>query len=415
MSNNLRVLFVDDEPNVLAAIRRMLRVKNDEWDMSFIESGAEALEAFKKGTYDVVVSDIRMPGMDGAELLGRIKDTSPGTIRIALSGQVDLNDVIRSIRAVHQYISKPCDVDKLVTKIEAAVQSRKILVDQTLVDLVAEIDSLPVIPRVFRDIEDELDKEEPSIDRVAALIAQDVGIVAKILKLVNSPFFGLPSNIDSVQKAVTMLGLDTIKALILSTHLFTLYDEKKLPNFSLTLLWEHCFRVSNIARLIARCEGLDEQTQTQCRMAGLLHDVGKLILASSFPEQYSQVLEVIAQENCTICEAEKNVFGTTHAEIGAYLMGLWGVAGGVVHGIGYHHEYQEADMSVAMLLSVADAIDHNFIVLHDGYTKIKLNEGLAPLARNHEKMLQWLHYLERHWLGVEGYYEVDETVIDNMI
>ena len=415
MNNGLRVLFVDDEPNVLAAIRRMLRVKTGEWEMAFVESGAEALAAIEKEPFGVIVSDIRMPGMGGAELLAKVKEMSPSTVRIALSGQVDINDVIRSINTVHQYISKPCDVDKLVTKIEAAIQSRSILIDQNLASLVTEIDSVPVIPKVFRDIEEELDKEEPSIEKVATLISQDVGIVARILKLVNSPFFGLPSNINSAQKAVTLLGLDTIKALILSTHLFTMYDENKVPNFSLRLLWDHCFRVANIARLIARCEGLDEQTQTLCRMAGLLHDVGKLILANSFPEKYKQALALLAQDEFTICDAEKSIFGTTHAEIGAYLMGLWGVNGDVVHGIGYHHQYQKADMSIAMVVSVADAIDHNFIILHEDYTKIKLNKGLAPLAQDHEKMLRWLRYLERHWLGVEAYYEVDEAAIDSMI
>jgi len=404
--SKLQILFVDDEPNVLAAIRRMLRVKRDEWEMRFVESGMKAVSVLEDRSYDVIVSDIRMPGMDGAELLAHVKKHSPGTIRIALSGQVDLDDVINSIRAVHQYISKPCDADKLIEKIEGALKSRDILTDKNLANIVTEIDSLPVIPKVFRDIETELDKDEPSIDKIAGLVAQDVGIVAKILKLVNSPFFGLPTNIDSVHKTVTMLGLDTMKALILSTHLFTMYNEDTVPNFSLTLLWDHCFRVSNIARLIAKCEGYDLEIQTQCRMAGLLHDVGKLILASQFPDQYNQVLTTTKQRGGPICGVEKELFGTTHAEIGAYLMGLWGVSGNVVHAIGYHHDYQAADMSVAMILSVADVIDHNFVVFNNEYNKIKLNEGMISLKTD-DAMVRWLRYIDKNWE------DMDDLLVEN--
>jgi len=375
MTQKLNILFVDDEPNVLAAIKRMLRSRHNEWHMEFAESGAAALEMFRKKGFDVIVSDIRMPGMDGAELLTHIKMLSPGTIRIALSGQVDLNEVIRSIRTVHQYISKPCDADRLVGKIEGALASRDILTDERLVNLVTEIDALPVMPKVFQEIEAELEQAEPSIEKIAALITQDVGLVAKIIKLVNSPFFGLPANITSVHKAITMLGLETIKALILSTHLFVMYDNDELPKFNIHMLWDHCFRVSNIARLIAEYEGLDNNTVTRCRMAGLLHDVGKLILANYYPDQYARVLDRTRREGGPIVEVEKAVFGTTHAEVGAYLMGLWGVNGEVVHGIGHHHGYEETDMSVAMLLSVADVIDHHCVVFNDNYSKIELNRG----------------------------------------
>jgi DNA-binding NarL/FixJ family response regulator len=137
----IRLLFVDDENNVLAALRRMLRNKKDDWDMVLVNSSQAALEALKKASFDVIVSDIKMPGMDGAELLTRVKDAYPGTIRIALSGQVDLNEVIRSIRSVHQYISKPCTAEALVARIEGALKSKEVLTDPQMLNLVTEIDA----------------------------------------------------------------------------------------------------------------------------------------------------------------------------------------------------------------------------------------------------------------------------------
>ncbi|MDC0335854.1 response regulator [Pseudodesulfovibrio sp.] len=412
MTTKTKILFVDDEVNVLAAIKRMLRKKLNDWDLSFAESGVDALALFEGNSFDVVVSDIKMPGMDGAELLTRIKDEHPGVIRIAFSGQVDLEEVMRSVNAVHQYISKPCEAEKLIGRIEGALKSKELLTDQKLIHLVTEIESLPVLPRVLREVENELGKEEPSLEIIAELITQDIGLVTKILKLVNSPFFGVPAQIESIYKAITMLGLDTIKSLILSTHLFALYNDKVLPNYSLNMLWEHCFRVSNIARLIAECEGADKKTVTESRMAGLLHDVGKLILINYFPQKYAEVLTMVEKGTAPICELEKSVFGTTHAEIGAYLMGLWGVPGNVVHGIGFHHEYESLDMSVAMFLSLANVIDHNFVVINDNYARIKFKPNLASIICDDTKIRKWLKYIDEHWSDDDTYSFLDDGKVN---
>lgn len=414
MSKKIRIVFVDDEPNVLAAIRRMLRSKRDEWDIEFAESGADALSLFEEKEFDVIVSDIRMPRMDGAELLSRIKENYPGVVRIALSGQVDLIEVIRSIRAVHQYISKPCESDNLIRKIEGTLVSREVLTDPQLQSLVAEIDALPVIPRVFQSIQDELRQPEPSIERIAQYISMDVGLVAKILKLVNSPYFGLPSYIDSIFQAITMLGLDTIQALVLSSHLFSMYDESRLPNFSLELLWDHSFRVSNIARLIAQCESLEKETVVQARMAGLLHDVGKLILANHFPDKYSTAMKMVPEKGVPICECEIEVFGTSHAELGAFIMGLWGMSGDVVHAIGYHHCYREYDMSVCMLVSIANFIDHQCVVLHPDYVRISLNKEILPSGKEGALMEKWISYINDHWEGMDDLEMFDAELLTQL-
>jgi len=413
MSNKVRVLFVDDEPNVLAAIRRMLRSKHKEWEMAFAESGEDALVLFEKQSFDVIVSDIRMPKMDGAELLQKVKDAYPSTIRIALSGQVGLNEVVRSIRAVHQYISKPCDAEDLIEKIESALKSRKILNDPMMQELVTEIDALPVIPNVFKEIEEELRAPEPSINKVADLISMDVGLVAKTLKLINSPYFGLPSQIDSIFQAITMLGLDTIKALVLGTHLFSMYDENLLPNFSLSMLWEHSFRVSNIARLIAEYEGMSRDQVVQARMTGLLHDVGKLVLANSFPERYKRVLDNVSDVKRTIYDCEQEEFGTTHAEIGAFLMGLWGMPGDLVHGIGYHHSYDLYDLSSPMLVSVADLIDHHCVVINEEYIRPSIPIELT-VHSGADKIKEWVLHVSENWQGVVEFNVLDSDMLEQL-
>lgn len=416
MNDRIRILFVDDEPNVLAALKRMLRSKHKEWDMHFVDNGADALSLMDQKRFDIIVSDIRMPGIDGGELLNRVKDLSPRTIRIALSGQVDMNEVMQSIRAVHQYISKPCEAEYLIDRIEGALHSQAVLTDEGMLELVTEVEALPVIPEVFQNTEAELRKEEPSIDIIAGHITQDVGLVTKIIKLINSPYFGLPTQVDSVEKAITMLGLDTIRALILSTHLFTMYEKETLPAFSLSLLWEHSFRVSNIARLIASYEKAPQKLIIQCRMAGLLHDVGKLVMANSFPEKYTEVLALVsAPDGMSIHSAEKKIFRTTHAEIGAYLMGLWGMSSNVVHAIGHHHGFNKPDGSVAMYLSIANIIDHNFVIFNDQYERIKFEQGLAPLILDQTKLALWVPYINDNWPGDSPLTDFDPEILNELI
>ncbi|WP_320008994.1 response regulator [Maridesulfovibrio sp.] len=410
MEDKIRIIFVDDEPNVLGSIRRMLRFKQKEWEFAFAESGAEALALFAERPFDVIVSDIRMPGMDGSELLQRIKQDYHKTIRIALSAQVGLDEVVHSIRSVHQYIAKPCDAKELVAKIDGALKSRDILNDHAMQELVAEIETLPVLPHVFKSVENELNSSEPSIHKIAELISLDVGLVAKIIKLVNSPYFGLPSQVESIFQAITMLGLDTIRALIVGTHLFSMYDATALPDFSLSMLWEHSFRVSNLARSIAEYEGLDRLQIVQARMTGLLHDVGKLVLANSFPKRYRNVLEIVTSENIPVYKGELEVFGTTHAQIGAYLMGLWGMSGDVVYGIGYHHSYDKFDMSVPMLVSVANMIDHQCIIINKEYNRIVVEKNIMH-GIGEEKLEEWIAHIAGNWEGIVKFNILDKEMI----
>jgi putative nucleotidyltransferase with HDIG domain len=212
-----------------------------------------------------------------------------------------------------------------------------------------------------------------------------------------------------------MLGLETIKALILSTHLFTSYDGHALSGLKLNMLWEHCFRVANIARLIAECDKADKNTIANCRMAGLLHDVGKLILINYFPERYGRVLEMTRENGGPVYRNEREVFGTSHAEMGAYLMGLWGMSHEVVHAIGYHHDHRPTNEYIPNVVTAANSIDHHCVIFHKDYSRIRIRENIAPQLFEETRLHTWLDYISEHWQDIDDFNCADDNLLNDIL
>jgi putative nucleotidyltransferase with HDIG domain len=331
------VLFVDDEQRILQGLQRSLRGMRKEWDMSFATSASEALDLMAKDPYDAVVADMRMPGMDGAQLLNEVKDKYPKTVRIILSGHADREMIMRSLGATHQYLAKPCDAEILKATLGRTLELHSLLQGNPLFEpLISRIRSLPSLPSLYLKIQDELSSPDASISRIADVISQDPAMTAKILQIVNSAYFGIPQQISNPATAVNMLGLDTIQAIVLSTHAFSQFD-KVPPCIDLDGMWHHSTLVGELSNQIAKAEGSDKQTCSDARVAGMLHDVGKLVLLANLPEEYARLHELAAELKGNLCELERLEWGATHAEVGAYLLGLWGLPESVVKAVALHH------------------------------------------------------------------------------
>ena len=357
----LRILFVDDEPKVLQGLQRMLRPMQQEWEMAFSESGKEALEILEKEPFDVVVSDMRMPGMDGAQLLNEVNKRYPKTVRFILSGHSDREMILKSVGPTHQYLTKPSDPEALKAVLKRALALRELLNNEVLKRLISRLKSLPSLPSLYVEVMKELQSPDSSVQKVGKIISQDMGMTAKILQLINSAFFGLPRQISSPEQAVGLLGLDTIRALVLSTHVFSQFDEAKLPGFHLTALWDHCVAVGSCANRIAKSEKAEKKSIDDALTAGLLHDSGKLVLATNLPDLYQEVLYMVDKQETNLLEAEKETFGTTHAEVGAYLLGLWGLPDPIVEAVAFHHHPNKClsqAFSSLTAVHVANVLDH---------------------------------------------------------
>jgi putative nucleotidyltransferase with HDIG domain len=332
-----KILFVDDDQLTLQMLRKMLSGMRSEWDMNFTDNGPEAIRMLAAADMDVIVTDMRMPEMDGTELLTQIREQYPEMVRIVLSAFSDHKAIMRTVRLAHQYISKPCDAETLKATIDRAFALKTMLKDEKLRRLISRMEDFPGLPATYARITELLHDPETSIQAVGKVIAEDLGMTVKILQLVNSAFYGIPRRVAGPEEAVVLLGLDTIRALVLTIGLFSGFEESGIPKPLVEDIYRHSLRTGTLAKAIATHENMDTNQVEEAFMAGLLHDLGKLIMVHNMPNHYAELLQATLNKNLPIHDAEMRIFGATHEQIGAYLIGLWGLPDSIVEAVAFHH------------------------------------------------------------------------------
>lgn len=355
-----RILFVDDEPNVLGGLRRMLHGTPD-WQMEFATTAEQALARLRETSFDVVVSDMRMPGTDGAQLLAEVMRQHPQTVRMILSGQSDREGVFKSVGPTHQFLAKPCEPETLKNAIQRACSLRARLRNENLHRLVSQVTSLPSVPAIYNQIVATLETPDVPLRHIGEIIARDVAMTAKVLQLVNSAFFCLPRRISSPEHAVSLLGADTVRALVLSAGIFAQFEGKAVPPSMLEGLNRHSLQVGAAAKALAAAEVTDKQIADDSLLAGLLHDVGILVLLAHFGGSYVELLRRSQTERRPLADVEQASLGATHADVGAYLLGLWGLKDAIVEAVALHHCPSDRigrDFSPTAAVHVADCVAH---------------------------------------------------------
>jgi putative nucleotidyltransferase with HDIG domain len=327
-----KILFVDDDPRILEALKILLRRNRERWDMTFAVGGEAALNKLQEEYFDVIVSDMRMPGMDGAALLRRVQEEYPHILRIVLSAYTDLESVLRVVPVAHQFMTKPCEVAALEDAIERACSMQALIPDVAIRRMVGKIDRLPSLPRVYSTLIRTLSEPDATAADIVRILKQDIAICAKLLQLVNSSFFQLARRITTIEYAVIYLGFNMVKSLVLSVELFQAATFKP-GGFSVDLLQRHSLVTANLA---ARLIGPKEKSE-DAFMAGLLHDIGKLVIAQEYPEHLERIRTAMRTDARPEFILEQELAGVSHAEIGAYLLGLWGLPDSIVQAVAHHH------------------------------------------------------------------------------
>jgi len=334
ITDKFRIAFVDDEPHILRGIHRSMADMEDEWDMTFCASGQEVLAKMSERPFDVIVSDMRMPQMDGADLLNEVRHRYPETIRVILSGYADSDSVLRTVGPAHAYLAKPCDAVHLRDAIRRQIAVRALLDSPQLRAMLAGLTNLPSLPTLYLQLQAELLSPKSSAKSVAEIIARDVAMTAEILKMTNSAYFSTAGNVSSPLHAVKLLGMDIVQALVLKIGVFRQFAGKPDVAPLLETLTLRSFAIADLAERIAVVEGGDVVQSKSARVAAMLSDIGIVVLLDGKPDEYRRLLAKVGRDG-SLSVLEREAFGADHALIGAYLLGVWGFSDSIVEALIY--------------------------------------------------------------------------------
>ncbi len=333
-----RVLFVDDEQNILNGLRRMLRSQRTNWDLYFANSGPKALELMQSQEVDIVVSDMKMPGMDGAELLSKISEDHPNTIRVILSGYADKEAVLRTIGPAHQYLAKPCDRELLLNTVKRSLDLRKLLASESLRTIVNGLDTLPTPSNVFDELIHELTISPSCPKNVVKIIESDISLSANFLKLTNSAYFGSSNNQLTLADAVRQLGTDTIKAIVMIADTFHPLHGSPEDLLDINELGQFSILTGRLSKAIAKALNLEHRLVDQSYIAGTLSQVGAHLLLTKHTKKHQEIQELVHEQGAHQSEASRKILGASFGEVGGYLLGIWGFTDPIIEAVVFQSE-----------------------------------------------------------------------------
>jgi len=331
-----QILFVDDEKSILKALERLFF--DTDYEIFTADSGEEGLRILAANPIDVVVSDMRMPEMDGHQFLTKVKTLYPGTTRLILSGYAEEKEIFRSLinGSSNLYLFKPWDGDDLKKKLAQIFDSRQIFCNRALLDLANGLDNLSLITGIYNLVSKLID-QEAEITAIAKVIETDPSVTAAVLRIVNSAFYNIKTG--SVSQAITFLGLPILKSIVLSCSLFK-FAVIKVPPFSIALLTRHA-STTNLFMAQIYSTFLKKHVPDTLATAGLLHNMGLLLNLHYFPEQYNKIIhECTANPGKQLPELEREYIGVSHSELGGYLLNWWSIPYPIVECALFHHDPQ---------------------------------------------------------------------------
>ena len=350
-----RILLIDPAPAAAAQLQQALLQLRPQWETVIANSPSAALMALAQRRFDAVVCDIGTPALDGPQLLTQVRDRHPNLVRLCLSDNLDDDAFLRAVPVTHQFLSKPCNVDNLSEVLERICSLRDILRSGAIHELIGNLKALPATPQTFQALSEAIARPNSHAADITQIVSNDTALSVKILQLANSAFYRRGAPVTSIQAAISYAGLEMIKSLALSACVFSALDASPAVTRRLRDLQGRSLRKAHFARMLLR----DSRHADEAFTAALLLDIGQAVLALSAPEKFEQMIELARATGRAWHEVEAEVFGASHPEVGAYLLGLWGVPLDLIEAVAYHHtpsKVQHAHTSVLAAVHVADAV-----------------------------------------------------------
>jgi HD-like signal output (HDOD) protein len=328
---------VDDEPLMREFYAMVGSILGPEYEAFTVSSGAEGLRFLEQTPVDVVVSDLVMPEMNGHEFMTSVAQKHPETMRIVISAHEDQLTVAQCLMFGHRYFSKPFDLKNLSSILKRICHLKHQVGSEKLKKIISGLGALPTPPRLYSRLNEAVNSAYTSLAEIGDIVQEDPGLTLKLLQISNSAYFAARQRILTPMEAVQVVGLEILRGMVLCVQAFKFYQNRPIRSVSATELWDHSLRTAMSARRLAKHEQLSDHLCEESFVSGLLHDIGKLVLAANADAEYQIVVRRSRTEGISATEVEQEIFGATHAQVGAYLLGLWGLPEPVVSTVELHH------------------------------------------------------------------------------
>jgi len=357
-----RVILATKQESDQADQEELFSKLDPDWEITEVSDGTKAIAAMKESDIDAVICISELDDMPSHELLKKIRDLHPETVRFLLSAKSDAGTQIISLPYVHQMIPADCKPEVLKAMLDNSVRLRGLLADEGLRQRVSRISSLPVLPEIYNELTAELNKENSSLNKVAGIISRDIGITTKLLSMVNSVFFGLRQRVENVEQTINLIGYEIVKNIVLSAGLFNQFPEQEVSGYSVRSIYENSMFVGAKARLIGNTFGMSKRVTEESLLAGMLYDVGKLMMITTFKPEFEAAAKLSKEQSISPFQAQQKLLGASDASLGAYLLSLWGLPDQIVEAVAYHytpHEIPSPTINAVTAVHLAFATDYD--------------------------------------------------------
>ena len=355
-----RILFfavADAEREVVSA---ELCRPQEGWEKCVSASFDEAITLVQAEPFDAIVVDLG-PNEAGVKLLNWAAEHHPKIARVLMADAAEHEAALRVLLGPHQFLSKPVTPEVVVGTVESMMLLNNLIPNEVLLTLASRIKSLPPMPSLYFQIVARLKSPDCPAESIAEILTKDMAMTTRLLQVVNSGGFGVSRRVTEMAEVVNLLGLEEIKSLVLGVHLFETHERIKPLYFSISQVWRHSTAVAAAARTICRMETGNEELANEAYLTGLLHDLGKLVLQNNFEAQYNDVLKRAKSGGRRLWEVEAEEFGVSHAEIGGYVLGRWGMPMPLIDAVSLHHQPGRSpgqEFSALAAVHIANALVH---------------------------------------------------------
>lgn len=359
-SYNLKVAMLDDECRYTNWSKEVHSSKFS-WEFIRFDSKESLLRLLEEQICDAVMIPCTMRAQVDIEFMTRISNIQPNAVRIFLGAEFwNAKNKAKAADIAHRIYPNEVKVEEVGDSLEYQTKLLKVLNRSSLQKYVSKVGCLPTPPKLYTQLTDAVTSEMADLTEISAIVEQSPAVVAQVMKQVNSAFFGFNRTITDLKEAILMLGVRNLRSLVLSSQLNDQFkSNQNWDYFSFEQLNQRSLLVARLSQAICRRAGANKVTQDQAFLAGLLHDLGILIMASHDAEQYKKILNYSVKKQKPTYLVEKAAFGFFHGEVAGALLALWNLPPQVIEAVMFHHvPHLSKDTSFSPLTAVhiADAM-----------------------------------------------------------